>query len=710
MEVSTAQSNVEQPSIVEILGRESCAQFAAARAPGKVLWCNFELARALGFDVPRSNRMTAEFHEQLLDVFSYRALGRMPKINQDGTINLFADRYGGDGLGPALGAGRSGFLSHGDFYIKGLGITPLFRHDDPNDLAHSHGGLQMNDCMAEAVFGEVNEHLLSRGSTRILAIIDQGQQVVYPHGTVPVAIVVRTGMQLRPGHLLGRRNPRGRSLLELFTRMTRATGQLVTTRDPATGRDLVNIKATMLRIVDDHAQTAAQLFRWRMLHGAVTSSNMCLNGAMMDLTTQTAQPRTAPVCFALEDESFYGREHIDCARQLCVTYRALVKSLPQRLRQRLNAKRLNLTKVMQDGYDEHLQLELLGAIGLKMAVAHRINDEHAELSQRFKDIVTAMCELRNPGNVEMARRLVETVSVLDVFSLLRRFPETYFWDPEASHFREIRASLGPVFRGNPRQIAKKRNAVKSLIGRFDRIYSELIKTADSYAREYYGRRDLMRASIRSRAAFENEPISLYRTLLYKEFDEAIEAYKSTGNSEIIRCLIDEKITTSQRKTDALLAQGNRRRLSDTVLELEIVTIDGVRYSVRACNDRIQRRSLHVGVRVKVTGNVFETGLPGWPRLSMRQVGALRYRFTTNDWVRSRVATSRLTRDCDGGLFICWEITSGLPVIGRLEGVFYMEKGGPLPDFRGAGGYRGAVYTFAVPDKEEFGRLAGMAPG
>jgi len=40
----------------------------------------------------------------------------------------------------------------------------------------------------------------------------------------------------------------------------------------------------------------------------------------------------------------------------------------------------------------------------------------------------------------------------------------------------------------------------------------------------------------------------------------------------------------------------------------------------------------------------------------------------------------------------------------------MEKGSPLPDFREAAGYRGAVYTFAVPDKEEFGRLAGMAAG
>jgi len=50
-----------------------------------------------------------------------------------------------------------------------------------------------------------------------------------------------------------------------------------------------------------------------MLHGAITSSNLELSGAMLDLTTQTAQPRTARACFALEDESFFGHEHIETA-------------------------------------------------------------------------------------------------------------------------------------------------------------------------------------------------------------------------------------------------------------------------------------------------------------------------------------------------------------------------------------------------------------
>jgi hypothetical protein len=681
-----------------------CVQFAAAKVPGKVLWCNFELARALGLDVPQSNRMTPEFHEQLLDAFSYRAVGRTPGIKQEGTISLFADRYGGAGLGPALGAGRSGFLAYGDLYLKGVGITPLFRHDDPSDLAHSHGGEQMDDCLAEAVFGEVNQHLLSRGSTRILVVIDQGQSVVYPHGTVPVAIVVRTGMQLRPGHLLARKNPRGDWLLGLFTRMTRETGQLVTTRDAATAADLPDIRATMLRIVADHAVTAAQLFRWRMLHGAVTPSNMGLGGAMLDLTTQTAQPRTAPVCFALEDESFYGREHIDCARQLNVTYRALIQSIPRRLRQKVNAKHLNVTQAMEKAYDTHLQLELLSAVGLKTEVARRIRKEHADLSGRFKDIITAMCELKNPGNVEMARRLVEDVSVLDVFNLLRRFPEKYFADPDASHVREIRAALCPVFRGHARHIASKRSVVRSLIRTFDRVYRELIKTAESYVKEYYGSRHRMQKSIRSRADFENEPISLYRTTLYKEFDDAIAAYKPTGNPEIVRRLIDEKITTSLRKTDALIAQGQRRRLSDVVLELEMLTINGVFYSVRAWNDRIQRRSLHVRVQLNCTGDLSETGLPGWPRLSIRQVADLRYRFSTDGWKSSRIASSRLERDSDGRLFIGWEINSGLPVMGRLEGGFYVASGLQGEYLEPCGG----VYTFALPDKKELEQLTRMA--
>lgn len=694
--------NFQASRILEILGPDWFAPFTAVKTPGKVLWCNFELARALGFDVPSSNRMTPRFHRLLINALSYRALPPHPKIGKRKTITLHADKYGGDGLGPALGAGRSGFLPYGNLYIKGVGFTPLFRHDDPDDLAHSHGGVQMNDCLAEAVFGEVNQHLFTQGSTRILAVIDQGENVTYPYRTVPIALAIRSGSQLRPGHLLARNIRRRGSLLEIFTKMTRETGQLVTRPQATTGKDLPDIQATMVRIVHDHARTTAEQFRWRMTHGAVTPSNLEMSAAMIDLTTQTAQPRTAPVCFALDDESFFGLEHIGCAKQLRTTYHALIKSIPQLHRRRFNAKSLNLRVEMERAYDQQLQLQLLVATGLKMEVVERVRTEHPRLSRRFKEIVMEMCELRNPGNVEMARGVVEDVSVLDVFNLLREFPKNYFADPDSNHTKEIRVALRPVFKGNRTRIAKNQELVRALIRKFDRIYRELMSTAAAWVRKYYGNKANMRRSISSRAAFENEPIDLYRTTLYKEFDEAIEVYRSTGHAEIIRRIVERKVWISVRKVDALLIQGSCRRLSDGGFEVERQTLDGIDYSIRAWNDRRQRRCLHVSFAVRPGGSYFETPLPGRPRLTRGQVSSLRFHYTTDGWATSRTVGTHLEKDASGRHVISCKEIPDLPPVGRFQGVFRLAgtRNSPLTNDE----RNGSGYTFAVPDKQELARL------
>jgi hypothetical protein len=693
---------VQASRILGILGPDWFAEFSAVKTPGKVVWCNFELARDLGFEVPPSNRMTPHFHQVLISALSYRVLPPKARIEERRIITLFADKYGGDGVGPALGAGRSGFLPYGNLYIKGVGITPLFRHDDPDDLAHSHGGVQMNDCLGEAVFGELNKHLFTQGSTRILAVIDQGKNVVYPHRTVPIALVIRSGMQLRPGHLLARKIRRSGSLLEIFTNMTRETGQLATRLEAAAGKELPDIHATMLRIVHDHARTSAEQFRWRMMHGALTPSNMEMSGAMLDLTTESAQPRTAPVCFALEDESFFGLEHIGCARQLRPTYRALIKSIPPLRRRRLNAKSFNVTAEMERAYHQHLQLQLLVATGLKTELVERIRNEHPALSRRFKEIVMEMSELRNPGNIEMARRLVEDVSVLDVFNLLREFPKNYFADPGASHTKDIRAALRPIFRGNRTRVSKNRALVRALIRKFDRNYRKLMITAETWIKEYYGNKSNMRLSIASRAAFENKPIDLYRTTLYKEFDDVIEIYRSTGNADLIRRIVERKVSTSVRKVDALLVQGSCRRLGDGGFELERQTVDGIDYSIKAWNDRSQRRGLHVSVTIERAGDYFETPLPGLPRLRPGQIRSLRYHFTTDGWATSRIVDTNLEKDVAGRMVISSEEISNLPVVGHLQGFFCI---GEIRNSSFAHDEaNGPGYTFAVPDKQELARL------
>jgi hypothetical protein len=697
--------------ILDILGPGCFAEFTAVKTQGTVIWCNFELAEELGFDVPPSRCMTKQFHQLLIDALSYRVLPAGEDARGRQTITLYADRYGGDGLGGTLGAGRAGFLPYGNLYLKGVGLTPLFKLSNPADFPHNHGGMQMNDCLGEAVFGEVNQHLLTKGSTRILAVIDQGEIIVYPNGfTVPIALVVRGGMQLRPGHLLSKQVRARSSLLEIFKRMTLETGQLVTRSDAAlTPGELPDIQATMLRIIDDHAQTVAELYRWRMIHGAVTSSNMEMSGAMLDLTSQTSQSRTAPVYFLREDESFFGQEHIDHATQLDAAYRALVISLPRKQRLLLNARPFELVAEMQKAYHhQHLQVQLLCAAGLKREMAERLRTEHADLAHRFTEIVMKMCELRNPGNVEMARGTVENVSVLDVFSLLRIFPEKYFAGTAANHTKIIRAALNPIFKGNRFHIRKKRSVVTALIKEFAHVYRELMEICEAKAKEFYEDIAGMRVSIISRAAFENEPLKLHRIELYSEFDDAIQTFKSTRDDESFRKAIWQKISASLRKVDALLMQGKSRRMDDGGFELEMQTIDGINYSIQAWDDREQTRRLQVSVPVKRVGKYFLTPLTGQPHLTRRQIASLRYQFTTDGWVNRRMVSVRLLKDALGPFVIVCDPVENLPLVGRLEGAFSLcdERSDSMKDE----GVKLSGYTFAVPDRQELMKLFARKSG
>jgi len=683
--------------ILTILGSEWFAKFKAIRTPGRVVWCNMDLARTLGFAVPPSNRITPAFHKQLINALSYRAPAEDCAIDGRPTITLYADKYGGEGIGLGLGSGRAGFLPFGNLCLKGVGLTPLFLNDDPGDQAHSHGGVQLNHCLGEAVFGEVNQHLFSKGSTRILAIIDQDEFVVYRNKRrVAIALCVRSGTQLRPGHLLAKKVSRS-SLLETFVKITKETKQLAMRNQATTGKT-PDLQATMLRVIDDHARTTAEHFRWRMIHGAVTSSNMEMGGAPLDLTTRSTQPRTAPIYFREDYVSFFGHEHIDCATQLRFSYRALVKSIPQRQRGRLNAKSINFMAEMERAYAQHLQEQLLSATGLKTEVAKRIKKEHADLARRFTATLSSMCSLRNPGSVEMAKKLVSNVSVLDVFNLLREFPGEFFAAPNNKHTKFIRAALGPVFKGNRFHVHHKRLAVRKLIEQFDLVYRELMNTCKPYAKEYYGSSKNMRASITSRAAFENEPINLYRSQLYDDFEEAIGTYKSTGDADVLRAIVEAKLAASLRRVDALLAQGESRRLRDGGLEIEMRTINGVDYSIRVRNDLKQTRYLQVSIPVNRVPDSFETPLPGWPRITQRQVRLTRYRFTTDGWISSRVVGGRLEKDPNGRHLISFAVHSKLPRAGRLEGVFYLSKRAD-PYFGG----RGATvngYAFAIPDNQE----------
>jgi len=708
--IGPGKSGYEQvwaSQVLDVLGAASFAGFGVTRYPGSVIWCNFDLARQLGFKVPRANQLTPRFHRQLLSALSLRVPAPADKPSAGEIVTLYADRYGGDGLGPALGAGRAGFLEFGNLYIKGVGLSPLFRHNDPSDFVHSHGGVHLEDCVSEAIFGEVNENLFTQGSCRVLAIIDQGMYVTEPSGRQRhIALAVRAGAQLRPGHLLGRSGRGSRSLIERFISITRAATQVVNWRNESTGDDLPDVAASMLRVIDDHARTAAEGFRWRIIHGAISSSNMEMSGAMLDLPTQSAQPRTAPVWKLDYADSVYGTEHMDRAFQLAQVYRRILRSTRPALRQRFNAKWINIPAEMQKAYRRHLEINLLRAAGLKPEVAGELQIDHRELTGRFTDLVLKMSVLKNAGNVSVTKSVVAEVSVLDVFNLLGNFPRAYFADPNAPHRADIRKLLRPVFKGNRFHIQKRKAAVRLLVDEFANLYPELMNVCGEYTTEYYGGVKGMQASITARAAFENQPLdALYCQPLYRDISRAIVACKSSGNAAIIRNMIDRRIAVSLRNVNALLAQGESRRLLDNGIELEMRTIDGIRYSVRAWYDEEQTRRLHVSIPVVREGEHYSSLGPNPGRLTPRQIRMVRYRFTTDGWKSFSEISAQLTRDSHAGMVIQFEDICSFPLVGTLQGYCYLAKPNELAPGnpkRGRGGY-----AFAIPDKQE---LIGMVTG
>lgn len=685
---------------LRVLGPDSFAEFPTVRVDAKVIWCNFELARQLGFDVPSGNFLTPEFHKQLLSL-SLRSVTSAEDVGGKQTISMYADRYGGDGLGPALGAGRAGFLPDGNLYVKGIGFTPLFRHNDVDDFAHSHGGVHLDDCLVEAVFGEVNENLFALGSSRIVAIIDQGKQVIGPTGQrIPIGLAVRTGAQLRPAHLLRRLRSKD-SQLKNFVAITTASGQLVTKPDHVTGEPVPDLKETMLRIIDDHAQTAAEGFRWRMIHGALSASNMDISGARLDLPTQSTQARTAPVWLLDYSDSIFGSEHTARAGHLAPVYRKLLRNVPESQWKQFNLEQLNIRGEMAQAYRKHLEVQLLRAAGLKTELARRIQVEHSDLASRFADLFLEMAALKNRGPVCVAKSEVEQVAVLDVFNLLGAMPEFHFANPTADYRAFISDQLKPILKGNRFHRARKVAVVQSQVDRFSHLYRELMGVCGEYALAFYGDFEKMQASISARAGFENAPLEcLYSLKLFRELRQDIARYRSTGNAGILSKAIDQRIAASLRSVDGLLRQGNSRRLASGGIEIEMRTIDGVNYSVMCWNDQRQTRLLHVGIPAELKGDHYLSAVPGLSRLTKRQIDSLRYRFTFDGGKTCGQARARLLDEDHDGLIIGFRVPCKFPLVGRLEGTFSMSpqvhSGDPARLSKG--------YVFAVPDRHDLTSL------
>ena len=700
-------------SVRRVLGRRMFARCKAARVPGLVAWCNFDLARQLGFRVPASNRMTPGLHEQLVAALSYQILRRGEVVAHRPWIHLDADRYGGEGLGLHRGSARGAFHPRGDMFLKGIGPTPLCRND-PDDYYHSHGGAHMWHGLFVAALSEVCTNLFTNGSTRILAIVDQGDDTVYP-----------SGERRRPQ---GDRSPhRQSSSARAYPGGTTAGGSSPVHDLPGDGardepfvlagkgrsaRARPDLRATMLRIIDDHARTAAAHARWRLTHSSISPSNLQLDGALLDLPQARANPRCVPLLpeYGLDYESVPRTDYMDRADALQATYNKLRNSMAEPLRRRLNAQALDVPAELDAAYLHHLTLQLLCATGIKRAAAERIQRTNPPLARRFAEVVMSLSNLRNPASVRKLISYSEQAAVVDVFGLLGAMPRL-FDAPGGQPRAGDREAPSPGVSGEP---LSRRDAPEALSHPESRARGSLWGGHGRLSRGgaavlWQRGRD---AGVDPGPRGIREPSA--RTALLRA-----AAGMCSGRRRRVSGLIGMQTPCARPSTPRwrgpcaaskhCYVRGTARELDDGGVELQVCTVAGLRYSLRAWNDRAQKRRLHVEISLrKRRGGVYQADLPGEPCLTRRQLGALRYTCSTDGWQTTvNVHPGRLQGEGRSRAVMAFAGIRPSGPYGTLEGYFY---DGRDPGFciRDSGDpFRG--YAFAVPDRFELRSILARGP-
>jgi len=212
----------------------------------------------------------------------------------DDTLDLVSgicDRYGGAGIAHNGGSGRAAYI--GGYHVKGIGRTPLV--SVLTDDLHGTGGAYLEECVREAICAEIVAIEFPAGAVPVLAIIETGEFQTWDTDQGPKTerrcLLVRPGF-VRPAHF------------------ERAPGFI--SADPKEGaKDAARVRKTWAAALTtcgrEQLLAAYPQFwhRWalqlaygfvhRMAHGGHTSSNIALDGRLVDFGAMAAMPSWARI-------------------------------------------------------------------------------------------------------------------------------------------------------------------------------------------------------------------------------------------------------------------------------------------------------------------------------------------------------------------------------------------------------------------------------
>lgn len=264
------------------------------------LFVPFEVRPLHNTSVAMDNRSIASDPMLLLRMYSH--VVPTPKERRrhvDTSKVLYAERYGSLGRNAQGGGARVG--TDFSYQIKGVGRTPLLGCRNV-DRAYATGELPLGEAVREHIWGEVLHAALPYGAVRSALVIDTGTycKPIEPNShepKTPRGLLVRQ-CALRPAHFMratyfqkapGLAIPHDRIRVEeaiacLPHVLPMAEG--THTNDGGLESVLHGLAEFSSRLATQHATARAR----RFMHGAITPSNLCIQGRWLDFDSVSRVP------------------------------------------------------------------------------------------------------------------------------------------------------------------------------------------------------------------------------------------------------------------------------------------------------------------------------------------------------------------------------------------------------------------------------------
>jgi hypothetical protein len=203
-------------------------------------------------------------------------------VNKSKNVVLKAEHYGGSGVGENGGGVRVG--NRFDYQLKGIGVNHLVGNN--TDFDHSSGMYPLFEAITEAVNSCIYGEILPIGTIRTVALLSIGKSVAVNAKAYELAIGIRE-KSVRPAHFMKARHfkPMKKNIEKIILeskRINDANKQLRVSLK--TNQGFISYLGSFL---SNSAKQFAFSFVNRIAHGAVSPSNISIDGKWLDLTNTT---------------------------------------------------------------------------------------------------------------------------------------------------------------------------------------------------------------------------------------------------------------------------------------------------------------------------------------------------------------------------------------------------------------------------------------